>query len=406
MKIAFFISEFPTISETFILNQITGLIDKGMEVSIFPSQSKRTGLVHSKVGKYNLLKKTYVVNIPRSRLFRWLKFIFLVMRALFRNTRLLVIFTQLSKLNKREKLELFFRASAIKDNSFDIIQAHFGPNGRQAVFLRQLGLIKGKICVTFHAIDLSKLLRVVDSKEYYQPVFEQADLLLPISDFWRRKLIKLGAKKEKIKVHHMGVDVDEFKFSFRELGKKFKILTVARLVPKKGINYGLKALVKIKKDYQFGYKIIGDGPEKRELIQLIKRLDLTKQVKFLGWQTSNRVKKTMEQANIFLLPCVTASDGDMEGIPVVLMEAMASGLIVISSKHSGIPELIEDDQSGFLVKEKNIDGLAKTLVEIFNCSPNWLTIAKKARMRVEKNYNIKKLNQQLYQLYQSLLRND
>ena len=405
MKVAFFISEFPSISETFILNQITGLIDRGVEVSVFASQLNPTKLVHPEVKKYNLLEKTHALNIPKNRPFRWLKFIFLLILAIFRRPQLLIIFTQLKRLNKREKLELFFRASVIKDNRFDIIQAHFGPNGRQAVFLRQLGLIKGKICVTFHATDLSKLLRVVDGEKYYQPVFEQADLLLPISYFWRRKLVKLGAKKEKIKVHHMGVDVDEFKFSFRELGKKIKILTVARLVPKKGINYGLKALAKIKKDYQFGYKIIGDGSEREKLTKLVKRLKLTKRVKFFGQQTSGQVEKELRQANIFLLPSITAPDGDMEGTPVSLMEAMASGLVVVSTQHSGIPELIEDGQNGFLVKEKNIDGLAKTLVEIFNCSPDCLTIAKKARMRVEKDYNVKKLSQQLYQYYQSLLRN-
>lgn len=403
MKVAFFVNEFPTISETFILNQIAGLIDRGVEISIFPLQLGKTKVVQPAVKKYKLLEKTSVINIPQSRLVRWSKFVFLLILAVFTNSRLLTIFSQLKELDRREKLELFFRASAIKNKEFDIIQASFGPNGRQAVFLRRCGILEGKIVVSFLGYDLSRLLKIVDGKKYYAEVFKEADLLLPLCRLFQKKLISLGASKEKIEIHHLGISPDDFGFLLKKPGDILKILTVSRLVPKKGIDYGLRALAKVINKLNFEYQIIGDGSEKKRLIKLVKQLKLSKRVEFLGQQTSNQARRAMKQADIFLLPSVIAPDGDMEGTPVSLMEAMASGLMVISTNHSGIPELIKNKEAGFLCNEKDVDCLARTFWDLFKNRSKWDQVQKRARLKIEKDFNINKLNDRLLSFYKSLI---
>ena len=103
----------------------------------------------------------------------------------------------------------------------------------------------------------------------------------------------------------------------------------------------------------FRYRILGIGPWERRLRTLIEQYELETHVEMPGFKPSHEVKAMLDEADVFLLPSVTGADGDMEGIPVALMEAMAVGIPVVSTLHSGIPELIKSDHSGWLVPENN-----------------------------------------------------
>jgi colanic acid/amylovoran biosynthesis glycosyltransferase len=240
----------------------------------------------------------------------------------------------------------------------------------------------------------------------YDYLFETGDLLLPISNRWKDELIRLGCEEQKIVVHRMGIDTSRFLFSPRRPrgDGKVRLLTVARLVEKKGVEYGVRAVAEVLKKYpQVEYEIAGDGPLMNDIKSLIEKLNISDRIKLLGWQRQEEIVEFMKEANILLAPSVCSKDGDWEGIPVVLMEALAQGLPVLSTQHSGIPELVQDGQSGFLVPERDVDALAEKLTYLIEHPEIWPEMGWSGRDYVERHYDINKLNDQLVRLYQRVL---
>ncbi len=136
------------------------------------------------------------------------------------------------------------------------------------------------------------------------------------------------------------------------------MITIGRLVEKKGIKYAIQAMARLlKSGRKINYFVIGDGELRGDLEELISTLNLEKHVQLLGWMKQGEVTQLLQTMHIMVAPSITASNGDQEGIPNVVKEAMALGLPVISTLHSGIPELVEDGVSGFLVKERDVDSL-------------------------------------------------
>jgi colanic acid/amylovoran biosynthesis glycosyltransferase len=140
------------------------------------------------------------------------------------------------------------------------------------------------------------------------------------------------------------------------------------------------------------YTIIGDGPLRRRLETLASKLGIASQVSFLGSLAHEDVKQWLRRSHAFVLPSVTAKNGDVEGIPVALMEAMAAGLTVVSSDHSGIPELIEDRKTGFLAPESDVETLANRLRFVAEHPERCALIAQDARRKVEAEFDMERLD--------------
>ncbi|MDV5062321.1 glycosyltransferase, partial [Vibrio diabolicus] len=174
------------------------------------------------------------------------------------------------------------------------------------------------------------------------------------------------------------------------------LVQVGRLTEKKAVLDSIKAVVKANEKIAIKFNIIGDGELYKAAKELIDTNEASEYIFLLGKQKPERVKEFLDSSDVFVLPSVRASNGDMEGIPVALMEAMAKGLIVLSTNHSGIPELIEDQESGFLVDEASVEGLSNALVNISNLDQESLIrIRKNARDIVLSKYNDRVLNQNL-----------
>jgi colanic acid/amylovoran biosynthesis glycosyltransferase len=232
----------------------------------------------------------------------------------------------------------------------------------------------------------------------YENLFKKGDAFFPISNFWKEKLVALGCDAAKIKTQHMGVDIEKFNYNPSVRDKKnIKILSVARLIEKKGINYAVDSVARLSKEgFKILYKIVGDGPLKESLEEKVLRSDLNGTIRFLGPLSQNEIIPEIEQTDLFLLPSVTASDGDMEGIPVVLMEAMAMGKIVVSTYHSGIPELIEHNVTGFLAPERDSLSLTMLIKQVLEMSEERLEAVKlNARKHIEQHFNTSILNDRL-----------
>ena len=175
------------------------------------------------------------------------------------------------------------------------------------------------------------------------------------------KVTKIGLSPERIHVHYSGIDTVKFAFRERPIDdQEVRIFTVGRLTEKKGMEYSIKAVAKLVTRYPaIQYTIAGEGHLRPQLEQLIRGLGTEKHIHLAGSLPSDEVGKLMYETDIFILASVTAKDGDQEGMPVSLEEAMATGLPVIATRHSGIPELVQDGASGFLVPERDAEALAE-----------------------------------------------
>jgi colanic acid/amylovoran biosynthesis glycosyltransferase len=409
MKIAFFIGEFPSLSETFILNQITGLIDLGCNVSIFAVKPSSLAEIHKGVHTYNLLSKTfYSPTIPKNYLVRFLKFLFLFFRYLsVAPLSLLKTLNFFEYGNLSISLRLFYASISfikINDRNFDIINCHFGHLGSLAACLKEVGIVGGKLCTTFHAWDVTVYLKQSKANPYSK-LFTSGDLFLPISERWRALLVEMGCPLEKTIVHHMGVNCEENKYFQRSIGDDglVNLLSVCRLVEKKGISFAVHAVSKLVEVYpNLKYRIVGDGELRDQLENLAHDLHITQYVSFMGWQTQQDVLKLLQESHIFIAPSVTTFNGDQEGIPIALMEAMSMGLPVISTVHSAIPELIDDRVNGFLVPERDVDALAVAICGLISKSISWSDITWNAREKIEREYCLPKQNEVLYELFREL----
>jgi len=400
MKVAHILHQFPKLSETFILNQITSLLDLGCNIDIYAFLRPNEPKVHSDVLKYNLLSRTKYVDLPSNR-----KYSLYYILCLFLEKNKSLYLSFLKEFLKRKSFYESLKKSLLflyLGQRYNIIHCHYGSLGQELSFLKDF--LKIKLVTSFHGFDIAKILHHFPP-DYYNDLFLKGDLFLPISNHWKKKLIQLGCPDDKIVVHRMGIFPERFQFKIRSIKRPFKFLTVGRLVEKKGIHIAVKALAKIKDELvHFQYLIAGDGPWRTKLEKMVYKYGLHSQVKILGHVAQNEVKNLMSETQIFLLPSLTSSDGDQEGIPVVLMEAMASGLPVISTYHSGIPELISHNECGFLVPENDIDSLADMILHVAKLDRKSLEkIVLSARNKIVNEYNIHKQALKLLNIYKDLL---
>lgn len=409
MKIAFVVEAFPVLSQTFVLNQITGLIDRGHEVDIYAEFPNDTQKVHPDVEKYQLLQRTYYhPRVPKNKRDRLLTGLRLAITNFPKAPQRVLRSLNAAKYGKdAASLRLLYAAVPLleKPAKYDIIQCHFGLLGVKGMLLREIGALQGKLITTFHGVDISQNLKLL-GEQVYNDLYKAGDYFLPISYYWKERLMQLGCEKEKIAVHRMGIDSQRFTFMERSPSSDscVRLVSIARLVEKKGIEYGIRAVAAIaQQGLNVEYTIIGDGDLYPQLAALIQSLKVDHAIKLVGWKTQTEVVELLNQSHILLAPSVTADDGNQEGIPVVLMEAMAMGIPVVSTYHSGIPELVEDGVSGFLVPERDVEALTRKVTDLVQQPDRWAVMGRAGRARVEAEYDIHLLNDRLVDLYQKLL---
>ena len=409
MRIAFLISTFPSISQAFITNQIIGLIEKGYAVEIFAYRKEIGACDNMLVKKYDLVRKTkYIPHISKNKIKRVYKSLFLLAAHLKKKPLSLIGTLNFFKYGKEAlNLNLLYKAIPfLESEPFDLIHCQFGTQGIDVVKLRELGVFKAKIVISFRGYDLSRHLKQ-RGENVYAELFKKGDLFLPVSSYFRKRLLKLGCEESKIIIHRSGIDLKKFKYLSRNITdtNSIQLLSVGRLVEKKGFEYGIKAVAMLIKnvEYNIKYIIIGDGPLFNNLNLLITELGVEKYVDILGAKDHDQVARYIQESHLLLAPSVTSADGDQEGIPNILKEAMATGMPVISTYHSGIPELVKNGISGYLAPEKDANNLAKMIEHTIIYSEEWDKIGRAGKKTVENFYDINKLNNELLDIYKYLL---
>ena len=406
MKVGFFLLKFPLSSETFVLNQITAFIDMGFEVEIVALQKGDTQNTHAAWTKYNLAARTrWLQDEPTGKVAKLRHRASQTLRGIHRKNTWQAL--NLKRYGAESRNLILSAICGLVATPFhaDVFIAHFGPAGVTAAKLRELGVIRGKIATIFHGIDISSREVLNHYTPEYQQLFRRGDLMLPISDLWAGRLQKMGCPREKIAVSRMGVDMTRFSpRPVKAPATPLEIISVARLTEKKGLHVAIEACRQLKEQgVAFRYRILGIGPWERRLRTLIEQYQLEDVVEMPGFKPSHEVKAMLDNADVFLLPSVTGADGDMEGIPVALMEAMAVGIPVVSTLHSGIPELVEADKSGWLVPENDARALAQRLAAFSQLDTDELApVIKRAREKVEHDFNQQVINRELASLLQAL----
>ena len=406
MKVGFFLLKFPLSSETFVLNQITAFIDMGFEVEIVALQKGDTQNTHAAWTKYNLAARTrWLQDEPQGKVAKLRHRASQTLRGIHRKNTWQALNLKRYGAESRNLILSAICGQGATPFHADVFIAHFGPAGVTAAKLRELGVIRGKIATIFHGIDISSREVLNHYTPEYQQLFRRGDLMLPISNLWAGRLQKMGCPREKIAVSRMGVDMTRFSpRPVKAPATPLEIISVARLTEKKGLHVAIEACRQLKEQgVAFRYRILGIGPWERRLRTLIEQYQLEDVIEMPGFKPSHEVKAMLDDADVFLLPSVTGADGDMEGIPVALMEAMAVGIPVVSTLHSGIPELVEADKSGWLVPENDACALAQRLAAFSQLDTDELTtVVKRAREKVEHDFNQQVINRELASLLQAL----
>ena len=401
MRTAVVTTYFPSVSQTFVLDQITGLLARGHEVDIYalgPEPNSARVVGHAE--RDPLAERThYQPRTPRHSVGRALG-IPNLLRGAWRGRAGAALRTV--RHTPTEPIAVLYEgAPFLGHGPYDAILCHFGSNGERALRVRDAGMVDGPIVTAFHGADMSRYVRM-HGAAVYRDLFARGDLFLPVSEYWARRLEELGCPTDRIAVHHMGIDLSRFKFTVPRMptvDQPVRVVSVARLVEKKGLPYAVRAVAALRRDgVDIALDIVGDGPLRSSLESLIAELGMANAVRIIGARSRDEVARVMAGAHLFAAPSVTARDGDMEGIPVALMEAMASGVPVVATRHSGIPELVEDKVSGLLVPERDTDALAGAFRWLVEHPERWMGMALAAHEAVERNFNGSQLTDQLVTL--------
>jgi glycosyltransferase involved in cell wall biosynthesis len=282
-----------------------------------------------------------------------------------------------------------------------LVHAHFGRDGWAASHLAGRGR-RLPLVVSFYGRDATAVPRMEKWRRRYRELFDRADLVLALSDHMKGLLASLGCPPDRTRVHSFGTDVARVAFQRRRIpaGGPVRLLFVGRFVPKKGVATAIRALALMP---GCTLDLVGDGALKEEYSALASGLGVADRVDFRGWLDPEAARAAMESAHVLLVPSETAPDGDMEGTPTVIFEAMASGLPVAASIHAGIPEQLGGGACGRLFPEGDAEGLAKAVDSLVSSPGGYADVATSARTRAEQCYDSRLQGMKLEELYRSLI---
>ena len=267
--------------------------------------------------------------------------------------------------------------------------------GHMALSMQDMAAEAGiPLVVFFHGVDASAFLR----DRNYQLEYQRSNFhtVFTNSENMKARLAPNLPETTNVKVVRYGIPLELFPFKQRTVvPKDAMFLQVSRLDYKKGVDVSLEVFARYIRDVSSGarFVIAGDGPLRSELQLLTSKLGIERHVTFLGKVNQVRVLELLHEADVLLQHSVVAPDGDMEGVPNILIEAMACGVPVVSTYHSGIPELITNGHDGVLVQEHDTEAYFNALTSLRKL--DIATISKNARNTVEERFNSKVNNELL-----------
>lgn len=296
-------------------------------------------------------------------------------------------------------------APALEAHRASVLHAHMGWEGVRALpVARALGL---PLVTSFYGRDAGLMPRYPWWRLRYRRLFAEGDVFVVEGPHLGRTLEGLGCPPSKIRVIHLGIDLGQIPFAPRSPGdgNQVEILVSASLRPKKGVTAAAKAFAALAPRFPAArLRILGDGPERSKVEEIIRSHGLEKRVTLEGYVSYRDHLDALARAHLFLAPSRTTPHGDTEGgAPVVLIEAQASGMPVVATSHADIPELVEDGISGLLSPEFDDEILTRNLQWLLEHPEQWEAMGRSGRQRMEREFNAALQAKTLAALYRGLL---
>jgi colanic acid/amylovoran biosynthesis glycosyltransferase len=294
----------------------------------------------------------------------------------------------------------------------DIIHSHFGNIGWANIEAAEV--IGARHVVTFYGQDVNQLPTTHPIwRHRYRRLFQRADLFLCEGSHMANSLVHLGCPMSKIRVQHLGVDIDGIPFRPRiwRPGEPLRILIAASFREKKGIPYALEAIGMLDSSLEIELTIIGDAGsqkkcqlEKAKILKALSTAKLQDRTRFLGYQSHKILMREAYNNHLFIQPSLTASDGDTEGgAPVSIIEMMATGMPIVSTWHCDIPEVVGEAYRPFLAQERDAHGLSIGISELLGRWREWCDMTEMARKHVEKEYHRLRQAERLMDHYRQIV---
>jgi colanic acid/amylovoran biosynthesis glycosyltransferase len=396
-RLLYVVSLFPCWSETFIVREIAALIAAGADVRILSLKPPSEKLVHPEAER--LLPRVRHPLSPGPAALRRAAALLAHPRALSSLALALGRALAWHPIELAKSLEAVARAveqlAWVREFDPDVIHAHWASYPSTAALA--LGRLLGKpFGFTCHAHDIFVHDHLLREK------IESAAVPVTISRYnvdWLAEQVTARAR-ERLTVIHCGVDLPTLPFQQDEGREQDLIVTVGRLDPIKGFDILIDALAELKgRGRRFRCQIIGEGPLRSELQTRIDRQGLSRLVELVGARPQSEVRAALCAATVFTLPSLIAPSGDRDGIPVSLMEAMAAGAPVVSTRVSGIPELIEDEREGLLVAPQDSPALAEALARLLDDAALRRRLAVAARAKIEREFDAAREANKLLELF-------
>jgi colanic acid/amylovoran biosynthesis glycosyltransferase len=282
-----------------------------------------------------------------------------------------------------------------------VMHAHFGPDGVNAMPLqRRLGV---PMIVTFHGYDATRangLRNGLPAWRYGRRrprLVDRADVLLAVSNHIRDNLLALGVPGPRVRVHRIGVDLG--RFTPAPLSERQPVvLGVGRFVEKKGFRFLIDAMAMVQRTMpELELVLIGDGELAEELRDRGARK--LKAFRIFGPLRPEEIGDWMRRARLLAAPSVVDRAGNTEGLPITVVEALASGLPAVATRHAGIPEAVADGASGFLVDERDAAALAGRIEEIARDDRGWARMSAASRRIAARDFDLAKQTAELERIY-------
>lgn len=436
LRIALMVEDFPVISETFVINMAAGLLERGHSVTILAmsgqkagpqagntSNAMSTGAVdmHQSVEQWDLQSRTRRPTVGR-----------LLIGGFERDTEGAVP----SQWGMVRRTAAFAAQAAMlaRQPRFDIVHCQFAHLGLVAMRHRRMRTLRtDHLVVHVRGQDVTSFVRAHDD-DVYRELLADADLVIANCRHFRDRAIELGAPPDHVDVIGSAVDCTMFTptstatsgatstATSRATSRATSgagnapvdrtdgppsLVAVGRLVPKKGFDTAIRAIAHLAHDGRdfpgVRLDIIGDGPLNVELQELITELDLDQAVTLVGALPHEAIVERFAQADLLLAPSVTPASGDQDAPVNSLKEAMAMELPVIGTRHGGIPELVEDGHTGYLVPENDPHALADAIRRAVVDRSRWADMGHAGRQRVLAEYDLPVVTTRLIDAYRSLI---
>ncbi len=356
--VGYVLRKFPVLSETFVLNELLGLEAQGVPLHVFSLMRPNDPRFHDDLPKLKA-RVSYVPDVTD------------LSKVLRHNRRLA------GRAGRRYRRTLLYAARQAKPELlWRLLQAGYVANEARRLRLRHLhaqfanrpttvALLASRLTgvpfsFTAHATDIFK--HAVDRRVLARKIRE-ARFVVTVSEFNQTYLEGLADASDRKIVHiPNGIDIDRFAPNGTHAPTPFRILCVARLVEKKGLPYLIDACAMLReRGVEFRCDIIGKGRLRSELGRRIKDRGLRKTVRLLGPKNQGEVLAEYRTSNVYVLPAIVGSDGNREGLPVSIVEALACGLPVVATPVTGIPEVVRDGENGLIVPCADAGKLAEAL---------------------------------------------